>query len=167
MAKVTKAQLAIRCIRENKDKDYETIVKLLMEAIDVDEKNARNAYRFHVRKDPTLGSLPEKSQRAPKAAKAPKVTKVKVPAPRVAGDREKANVRKDLTVEEMNDIKAKNMARMKAVTQKYADGRSANGASGRIHTDAEARAEVEKLEDSLDSFSAPKFLKLEDVKALV
>ena len=97
----------------------------------------------------------------PKAAK-PKL--IKVPKPKVQGDKPKIT---DKTVEEIADIRAKNLAKLKAVGRKYAKGQYAEGASGREHTDEEARAEVSNLEHELDSFKAPKFLNMSDVRALV
>ena len=73
----------------------------------------------------------------------------------------------DKTVEEIADIRAKNLARLKAVGKKYAKGQYAEGKSGRDHTDEEARAEVANLENELDSFKAPAFLNMNQVRALV
>ena len=101
-----------------------------------------------------------KSTKEPKAAK-PKLIKAK---PIKLADKPKIT---DKTVEEIADIRAKNLARLKAVGRKYAKGQYADGRSGREHTDEEARAEVTNLENELDSFKAPKFLNMADVKALV
>lgn len=174
--------IVFRVMRANADKSRDEVIALLMTEVtrvppavaagkQTKEKWLNTYYAYAIRKGipgqkGTATRSP--STKAAKAPKAPKSKLVKVPAPRVAGDKEKAAVRKDLTVEEINDIKAKNLARMKAVSKKYAAGRVAeNIRYGAEHSDAEARAEVAKLEDSLDSFSAPKFLKLDEVKALV
>ena len=101
-----------------------------------------------------------KSDRAPKAAK-PKLIKAK---PIKLTDKPKIT---DKTVEEIADIRAKNLARLKAVGKKYAKGQYAEGKSGRDHTDEEARAEVANLENELDSFKAPAFLNMNQVRALV
>jgi len=165
----------------NADKPMDEVVRLILELKGVpgkalNEKDVRSTYLWAIRTGKAQGlgkGTGTRTRSAPKAAKSDKPAKaakskiVKVPAPRIAGDKEKAAVNKNLTVEEINDIKAKNLARMKAVSKKYAAGAVANGAKGRIHTDEEARAEVAKLEAELDSFSAPAFLKLDEVKNLV
>ena len=175
----SKQGMIFALMNANADKPMDEVVKLILELKGVPgkaltEKDVRSTYLWAIRTGKANGVGKTSSTRTrvstAKAAKAPKASKpklVKVPAPRIAGDKEKAAVRKDLTVEEINDIKAKNLARMKAVTKKYAAGAVANGAMGREHTDDEARAAVKDLEDSLDSFAAPKFLKLAEVKALV
>ena len=176
----SKQGMIFALMNANADKPMDEVVKLILELKGVpgkalNEKDVRSTYLWAIRTGKANGVGKTSSTRtrvatpkAAKAAKAPKSKMVKVPAPRIAGDKEKAAVNKSLTVEEINDIKAKNLARMKAVSKKYAAGAVAsNIRSGVEHTDAEARAEVQKLEDSLDSFAAPKFLKMADVKALV
>lgn len=177
----TKRDIVIKIMNANPTEPMDVVVKLIAEAGFPDRK-ARSYYLWAIRKGRASGvgstgtvrtRTPGATAKAAKAAKAPsaKATKtkmVKVPAPRVAGDKEKEGINKNMTVEEINDIKAKNLARMKAVAAKYAKGQVADPIRfGRDHTDAEAKAEVEKLEHELDSFKAPAFLKLSDVKALV
>lgn len=161
----TKTEIAIGILKANLGKSMEEVLPLIMEQCDLSEKNAIQCYRLRVKADPSLGTLP-----APKArggAKAPKAKvqkMVKVPTPKVLKDKPKVT---DKTVEELEDIKNKNLARLKAVHAKYKKGQYAEGRSGKLHTDEEARAEVRNLEDTLDSFKAPKFLNMADVKALV
>lgn len=175
MAKVSKAQLIINIMNDNADKPMDDVLALIVAATKdlpgapIDTGRARAYYVYNHRKGIARGVGPgsEKRPRAPKAArapKAPKATKIRVPAPRIAGDREKESINKNLTVEEINDIKAKNMARMKAVAAKYSKGQYAEPRFSDEPFDANA---VPKLERELDSFDAPKFLKLKDVKALV
>ena len=175
MAKVSKAQLIINIMNDNATLPMDEVLALIVTATKdlpgaaIDTGRARAYYVYNYRKGIASGVGPgsEKRPRAPKAAKAPKAPRakiVKVPAPRIAGDREKSAVNKNLTVEEMNDIKAKTMARMKAVAAKYSKGQYAEPRFSDEPFDATA---VPKLERELDSFDAPKFLKMKDVKALV
>lgn len=162
----TKTEIVIRIMRANVGKPMAEVLPLLMAEFGWTEKNARAAYALRVKADPTIGFV-EKAARAPSAAKAPKTAKpklIKVPKPKVQGDKPKIT---DKTVEEIADIRAKNLARLKAVGRKYAKGQYAEGASGREHTDDEAREIVSEMEHELDSFKAPAFLKMADVKALV
>jgi hypothetical protein len=132
-----------------------------------DLKRAKAYYTHAVKNGLANGVGATKVTRAPKAKAAPKSAKpklIKVPKPKVQGDKPKIT---DKTVEEIADIRAKNLARLKAVGRKYAKGQYADGASGRIHTDEEARAVVANLEAELDSFKAPAFLNMDQVKALV
>jgi hypothetical protein len=97
---------------------------------------------------------------------------VKVPKPRIAGDKEqaeKAKLGKTKTAEEIADIRAKNLARLKSVGAKYAKGQYAEPkAPGVPNFDAdEARAYVDAVTNDLDSFKAPSFLDMDQVKALV
>ena len=134
------------------------------EKIGVTEANAKSYYRWIVANGKAPGTVEKttraKSDRAPKAAK-PKLIKAK---PVKLADKPKIT---DKTVEEIADIRAKNLARLKAVGKKYAKGQYAEGKSGRDHTDEEARAEVANLENELDSFKAPAFLNMNQVRALV
>jgi hypothetical protein len=102
--------------------------------------------------------------KATKAAAKPKL--IKVPKPKVQGDKPKIT---DKTVEEIADIRAKNLARLKAVGRKYMKGQYAEPeAPGVKDFDPdEARAYVEAVTNDLDSFKAPSFLDMDQVKALV
>lgn len=172
---MSKAKIIIDIMNDNANKPMDEVLVLIVAATKdlpgspIDTSRARAYYTQFIRKGQANGVGPgsEKRTRAPKAAKAPKaprVKKVRVPSPRVAGDREKAAINKTLTVEEMNDIKAKNRARMEAVARKYAKGTYAEPRFSDEPFDANA---VSNLETELDSFSAPAFLKMKDVKALV
>jgi len=168
--------IVLRVMRENEGKSRAEVVAILVQLLPepprvregkvTKEKWVSSYYNWGLGKG-APGEKAEKAARAPKAAKTPKATKpklIKVPKPKVQGDKPKIT---DKTVEEIADIRAKNLARLKAVGRKYAKGQYAEGRSGRDHTDEEARAEVANLEHELDSFRAPKFLNLSDVKALV
>jgi len=169
----TKTEIVIRIMKENAGKAMADVLPLLQAEFGWTEKNARAAYALRVKADPSLGTV-EKATRsaAPKAAKAPKSKIQKVPAPRVAGDKEqaeKAKLGKTKTAEEIADIRAKNLARLKAVGRKYAKGQYAEPkATGVENFDAdEARAYVDAVTNDLESFKAPTFLNMDQVKALV
>jgi len=170
----TKTEIVIRIMKDNIGKPMADVLPLLMAEFGWTEKNARAAYALRVKADPSLGAL-EMKTRAPAAAKAPKEAKtklIKVPKPRIAGDKEhaeKAKLGKTKTAEEIADIRAKNLARLKSVGAKYAKGQYAEPkAPGVPNFDAdEARAYVDAVTNDLDSFKAPSFLDMDQVKALV
>jgi hypothetical protein len=89
-----------------------------------------------------------------------------VPKPKVQGDKPKVT---DKTVEELQDIRNKNLARLKAVGRKYMKGQYAEPeAAGVPNFDAdEARQYVEDVTNDLESFKSPRFLNMDQVKALV
>lgn len=164
----TKTEVVIRIMKENMGKPMADVLPLLMAEFGWTEKNARAAYALRVKADPSLGSV-DKVARAPAKAKEPKAAKpklVKVPKPKVQGDKPKVT---DKTVEEIADIRAKNLARLKAVGQKYAKGQYAEGKSGGFTKKQaqEAREYVAAVNDDLDSFKSPTFLNMDQVKALV
>ena len=174
MTKLTRSGLVYSVMNANATLPMDEVLALIV-AADAksgiagkvcDLKRAKAYYTHAVKNGIANGVGATTVTRARKAA-APKSAKpklIKVPKPKVQGDKPKIT---DKTVEEIADIRAKNLARLKAVGRKYAKGQYADGASGRLHTDEEARAEVSNLENELDSFKAPKFLNMSDVKALV
>lgn len=98
-------------------------------------------------------------------AKQPKVKAVKA-SPRkfpkvLLTDKPKVT---DKTVEELEDIKAKNLARLKAVGAKYRKGQVA---VPRVSDEPFDESAVPSLEAELDSFKAPAFLSKDQVNALV
>ena len=161
---MSKRNDAIFIMTENATLPMADVVKLIAEKIGVTEANAKSYYRWIVANGKAPGVVEKtaraKSTKEPKAAK-PKLIKAK---PVKLADKPKIT---DKTVEEIADIRAKNLARLKAVGKKYAKGQYAEGKSGREHTDEEARAEVANLENELDSFKAPAFLNMNQVRALV
>ena len=161
---MSKRNDAIFIMTENATLPMADVVKLIAEKIGVTEANAKSYYRWIVANGKAPGTVEKtaraKSTKEPKAAK-PKLIKAK---PIKLTDKPKIT---DKTVEEIADIRAKNLARLKAVGKKYAKGQYAEGKSGRDHTDEEARAEVANLENELDSFKAPAFLNMNQVRALV
>jgi len=180
MAKLTRAGLVYGVMNDNADKSMEVVLQLIVDADAAsglpgkccDLKRAKAYYVDAVKKGIAKGTLPEKGVRAPRTAvaKTVKSKMVKVPKPRIAGEKEqaeKAKLGKTKTAEEIADIRAKNMARLKAVGRKYQKGQYAEPRYGTEHTDEEARQIVSDMENELDSFKAPKFLNLNQVKALV
>lgn len=164
----TKTEVVIRIMKENIGKPMADVLPLLMAEFGWTEKNARAAYALRVKADPSLGTL-EMKVRAPAKPKEPKAAKpklVKVPKPKVQGDKPKVT---DKTVEEIADIRAKNLARLKAVGQKYAKGQYAEGKAGGFSKAQakEARDYVAAVNDDIDSFKAPTFLSMDEVKVIV
>jgi len=162
----TKTEIVIRIMKDNQGKAMADVLPLLMAEFGWTEKNARAAYALRVKADPSLGTVQKAARAAApaKAAKGPKL--VKVPKPKVQGDKPKVT---DKTVEELQDIRNKNLARLKAVGRKYMKGQYAEPeAAGVPNFDAdEARQYVEDVTNDIDSFKSPRFLNMDQVKALV
>lgn len=168
---MSKRDEAIKIMKANEGKPMADVVTLIAKKIDVTEANAKSYYKWIVANGKAPGEVVKTARQKAVTrmaketmakAKAPKM--IKVPKPKMPADKPKIT---DKTAEEIADIRNKNLARLKAVGRKYAKGQYAEGRSGREHTDEEARAEVQNLENELDSFKAPKFLNMSDVKALV
>lgn len=157
---MSKRSDAIRVMKANEGKPMADVVKLIAEQISVTEANAKSYYRYIVQHNLGPGTV-EKSTRAssPKAPKAPKVKMIKAKPVKLT-DKPKVT---DKTVEELADIRAKNLARLKAVGAKYA-GRTATPRFSDEPFDADA---VPNLEAELDSFQAPAFLTKDQLKAVV
>lgn len=176
MTKLTRSGLVHDIMNQNATLPMEEVLVKIVAADKVsgipgkicDLKRAKAYYNLAIKNGLANGIGATTSTRTPKAKAAPKAAKPKLIKPKL--DKSILKDRKpitDKTAEEIADIRNKNLARLKAVGRKYARGQYADGASGREHTDEEARAEVQNLENELDSFKAPKFLNLSDVKALV
>ena len=167
---MSKRNTAIEIMKANEGKSMADVVALIAAKIDVTEANAKSYYKWIVANGKAPGSV-EKSVRAPKAAKAPKAPKAAKPKlikakPVKLADKPKVT---DKTVEEIADIRAKNLARLKAVHKKYAKGQYAEGREGGFSASeaADAVQYVADVTNDLDSFKAPEFLSLDQVKALV
>jgi hypothetical protein len=174
MAKLTRAGLVYDIMNANASLPMEDVMQKIVDADAVsgipgkicDLKRAKAYYNYAIKNGLANGIGATTVTRTAKTKAAPKAAKPKLIKPKL--DKSILKDRKpitDKTAEEIADIRNKNLQRLKAVGRKYARG--ADGASGRIHTDEEARAEVANLEAELDSFKAPKFLNMADVKALV
>lgn len=177
MTKMTRAGLVYATMNANSDKPMQEVLQLIVDADAAsglpgktcDLKRAKAYYVDAVKKGIAAGVV-QKTERAPRATstRTPKTAKpklIKVPKPKVQGDKPKIT---DKTVEEIADIRAKNLARLRAVGRKYAKGQIADNIRyGAEHTEDEAREIVSSFEQELDSFKAPKFLNMDQVKALV
>jgi hypothetical protein len=137
-----------------------------------DLKRAKAYYVDAVKKGLANGVGPTKTARAPRTAKAaapkaPKAPKLIKPKLDVSGIADRKPVT-DKTVEEIADIKAKNLARLRAVGRKHyanqADGREGGFSKKEAK---EARDYVSAVTNDLDSFKVPEFLSMSEVKALV
>jgi len=176
MSKLTRSGLVYSVMNANATLPMDEVLALIVAADAAsglpgkacDLKRAKAYYTHAVKNGIANGVGATATVRTPKA-KAPKpmgfkAKMVRVPKPKVQGDKPKIT---DKTVEEIADIRAKNMARLKAVGKKYARGQYAEGRSGVTHTDEEAREIVSNFENELDSFKSPKFLNMADVRSLV
>lgn len=173
---MSKRSEAIEVMKANEGMSMADVVKLIAERIGVTEGNAKSYYKWIVQHGMAPGEI-VKSARAkaePKAkAKAPKTAAasakpklVRVPKPKVQGDKPLVT---DKTVEEIADIRAKNLARLKAVGQKYAKGQYAEGRAGGF-TKKQAQDAIDyvaAVTDDIDSFKSPTFLSMDEVKVLV
>ena len=156
MAKVTKTSITLSVMNAHGDKPMDAVVALIVKAqhkagfLDVTDKIAAGAYRWAVNKGmapgaaPVRGAKPEKVSAKKKAVKrTAKETVVKAAKPEAPTK----------SAEEIDRIKAANMARMKAVLAKTKQ-------TVRKDEDAPAFAET-------DAFAAPAFLTKDEVTALV
>lgn len=164
-ARVTKTSVTLSVMTANGDKPMDAVVALIVKAqhkagfVDVTDKIAAGAYRWAVNKGLAPGELPGRKVAAPKTAKAKKEISAKK-ALKAAGlkatVRTKAEAVKAVTKspEEIERIKAANLARMKSVLGKVKQTVRKEDA------DAPVFAET-------DSFAAPAFLTKDEVNALV
>ena len=173
MAKESKKAYVFRTMNENADKPMAEVMPLLMTPFGWDEATAKSYYLWAVRKGFAQGQAPAGRTRKPKAVKAAKPVKApktkEVPAKKLLKEVGivKTPAKSD---EEIAKIKAANLARLKAVsakTKKYTSVAKSDGPGVKDFDADEARAEVEAYKEELDSFKAPRFLKLDEVKALV
>ena len=173
MAKVTKTQVTIRVMNENADKPMAVVVGLIAKANGVSEAVAKGAYRWCVKKGVAAGVV--ESGRSAPTAKAARKSK-EVPAPKLMKEvgLSPATKKKLVTAksdEEIAAIKAGNLARMKEVSakqKKYNQIARPDGPGVKDFDADAARAEVaEFVEHGDDSFSVPRFLSKDQVKALV
>jgi hypothetical protein len=168
---MSKRSDAIEVMKANPKLSMNECVALIAERIGVTEANAKSYYRWIVAHGMAPGAV-EKAARAPKAKaeKVAKATKPKLIKPKI--DKSILKDRKpitDKTAEELADIRNKNLARLKAVGRKYMKGQYAEPeASGVPNFDpVEAKQYVEDVTNDLDSFKSPRFLNMDQVKALV
>lgn len=155
MAKVTKTQITIRVMTENKDKPMSEVVKLIAKENSVSEAVAKGAYRWCVKHGKAPGTV--------EAAKTVRATKTKkVPAEKMLSElglkkskftgKVKAEVTK--SAEEIAKIKRDNLARMRQVSAKLAAIRG-------------QEEDTLPAYEEKDPFSAPASLTMDEVRALV
>ena len=175
--KVSKRAQAIAIMNANADKPMAVVVPLIANAINVTEANAKSYYRYIVEHKLAAGAVQKsvKTKEVP-AKKLLKEVGVKLEKPKK--NRFTGNVKTTApkTEDEVSRIKAANLARMKEITERNKviraqyNGNIARGADAPFDpedfTPESARAELEAA-DGLESFSAPRFLSKDAVKALV
>ena len=183
-----KTKIAIEIMEANVGKGYEEVSQMIADAIGVDLNRAKVYYRHKVINGIAKGYDPNVRPWEARGGKvkASKTAKTKdVPAKKllkevglIKGNRFTGNVKTTApkTEDEVSRIKAANLARMKEITARNKvirtqyNGNIARGADDPFDpedfTPESARAELEAA-DVLDSFSAPRFLSKDAVKALV
>lgn len=178
MTKVTKTAQVIAIMTENANKSMDEVCALIEAGIGA--KNARAWYRWVVDRNLAPGKVERKARGRQATTKAPtaKERTAKRMAAEAVGAKPKApkakaeKAKKEAPAGEpsnLAEIKAKNLARLKDVAARTQKGRFFDGAKGvPAGFDAdEARAEVAEELASLDSFTPPKFLTKNSIKALV
>jgi hypothetical protein len=159
MAKVTKTSITLSVMNAHGDKPMAAVVALIVKAqhkagfLDVTDKIAAGAYRWAVNKGMAPGSAPVRGAKPEKVSAKEKT--VKRMAKEVAAKAVKAvkPTAPTKSAEEIDRIKAANLARMKAVLGKVKQ-------TVRKDEDVPAFAET-------DAFAAPAFLTKDEVTALV
>lgn len=148
----------VEIMKANENLDMEAVTALM--AVHLNNiQHARVKYRQLVRSGKAPGKIiswrdnTQQTVKKVSTAKKAKTTKIKAVSPKVTN---KPKIT-DKTVEEIEDIRNKNAARIKAV-KKYQKGQYAEGTEGREHTDEEAKKIVEDFEVEIDNFDMPKFL---------
>ena len=162
-ARVTKTSVTLSVMSANSDKPMDKVIALIVKAqhkagfLDVTDKIAAGAYRWAVNKGMAPGELVGRKAAAPKTAKEKAVKRMaaEVVAKTVKAPKSKAEAVKAITKspEEIERIKAANLARMKSVMAKVKQN---------------VRTETEEIPFAeTDSFAAPAFLTKDEVTALV
>lgn len=157
MAKVTKTSITLSVMNSHPEKSMDAVVALIVKAqhkagfLDVTDKIAAGAYRWAVNKGMAPGATPARAA-APKAAKQKAVKRMVAEVVAKTSKPKKPEAPKK-SFEEIDRIKAANMARMKAVLAKTKQ-------TVRKDEDAPVFAET-------DAFAAPAFLTKDEVTALV
>ena len=145
----SKRAVAIEIMNSNAKKPMAEVLELIATANGIDTGAARSYYVYLVKNGMAKGTIEAKAPKA-KAEKAPKTAKEKAEKPKKAAKPEAPAK----SAEEIDRIKAANMARMKAVLGKVKQN---------VRKDeAEAPAFAET-----DTFAAPAFLTREEVASLV
>lgn len=160
-ARVTKTSVTLATMSAHADKPMDAVVALIVAAqhaagfVDVTDKIAAGAYRWAVNKGMAPGVLPGRKVAAPKTAKE-KAVKRMVKETVAKTVRTKAEAVKAVTKspEEIERIKAANLARMKSVLGKVKQTVRKEDADTPVFAET-------------DAFAAPAFLTKDEVTALV
>ena len=171
----TKTARAIAVMVANKDKPMDEVLPLIAEATGHDIPHARNYYLWCVRKGVAPGTIPTatKTKRVP-AQKLLKDVGVKVSKTKAPKAAPKAVKETPKSTEELAAIKAANVARLKDIHEKFQaknkiDPRRMNipkNVDVEDVTEDEIQERLAKINDEADSFTAPKFLRKADLKAM-
>ena len=157
----SKRGLAIAIMAANADKAMADVLPLMVAGANMkDEKEARNFYKWIVDNGMAPGTLEVVTRpvkvAAEKPVKAKPVKTVKAAVEKVKATKNNVVAK---TAEEIEEIKAKNLARIKAVGKKFKQN---------VVKDEPVADEFEvQRADDLDSFAAPVSLTADEVRALV
>lgn len=161
----SKRAICMKIMNDNLDKPMAEVVAIMVKTLAPwSEAAAKSMYKWQIENGLAGGKVEKaarkvvekaaKKEKAPKKEKAQKV-EVKAKAP-------------EKTPEEIEAIKAKNLARLKEVGKKYRQTASNKNHPGVEDFDeSKAKDEVTEMYNDLDSFKAPEFLTPDQVKALV
>lgn len=152
MARIgSKRQVAIDIMNENGKKPMDEVLNLIAKANEIDVGAARSYYVYIVKNGMAKGKV----EAAPKAEKVAKEKTVKRMAKEVAAKAVKAVKPKGpvKSAEEIEKIKAANLARMKTVL-------------GKVKQNVVKDEEVPTFAET-DAFAAPAFLTKDEVESLV
>jgi hypothetical protein len=150
--KVNKNKFVMDAMSDMAGKPMSAVVEYIATELAIPAGRARAYYSWAV-KNGAPGTV-ERTARAakPKAERKPKLVKARTDRSFLLDSKPVT----DKTVEELADLKARNLARLKAIGQKYAPAKKVvNGAT------------ISADEEQLPSFASPAFLTAEDVKALI
>ena len=175
MAKITKTATVIAIMTKHAERPMGEVCRIIETQLPCKEGYGKVWYSWAVKKKVAPGKLEGKTKEVP-AKKLLKEVGVKLEKPKK--NRFTGNVKTTApkTEDEVSRIKAANLARMKEITARNKviraqyNGNIARGADAPFDpedfTPESARAELENA-DGLDSFSVPRFLSKDAVKALV
>lgn len=179
MTKVTKTSVVIRIMTEHKDKPMDQVTKLIEQGLPCKEGYGKVWYRWAIKEGVAPGKLEAATKTKTKEVPAKKLMKeVGIKPAKTKGNRFTGKIKESApkTASDIEKIKAANLERMKEITARNKvirtqyNGNIARGADDPFDpadfTEESARAELEAA-DGLESFSAPRFLNKDQVKALV
>lgn len=181
MTKVTKTSVVIRIMTEHKDKPMDEVTKLIEKELPCKEGYGKVWYRWAIKEGVAPGKLETATKGKAKTKEVPAkklLKEVGIKPAKTKGNRFTGKIKETApkTASDIEQIKAANLKRMQEITARNKvirnqyNGNIARDADAPFDpddfTEASARAEIEAA-DELESFSSPRFLNKDQVKALV